>query len=218
MSGCHDSKLSFLCSHGGPGSRKGHDYVAASTYAPSPSRSQSLPQLGVPAGYSHSLGNRLGVQAYANLRRPHGVRMDLKALEGGGAWKPKPPPTEGIVEEIQHGEVLVRLDPTSLPPAGRNITRKRGKRLVGDNTNVLSHVDSLIWGRDMDGSDGPVGVLSQVGSATYKGSAGVNAAAERTPIYGHLPPTCMRTFGEGGPTADWSDPNAPKYERHDPRG
>mmetsp|Transcript_32443 Transcript_32443/g.55439 ORF Transcript_32443/g.55439 Transcript_32443/m.55439 type:complete len:84 (-) Transcript_32443:49-300(-) len=75
----------------------------------------------------------------------------------------------------------------------------------------MSHTDTLIWGTDMDGSDG---VLKQGNSVIYSQSAGLNAKAERTPIYGVQPPTCLRTFGPDGSSQSWEGST---YERRDPR-
>ena len=145
--------------------------------------------MNIPAGHSAVLGNQLGLQAYANLRGPFVARRDVPIL-------PKNP--RAIEREIYKGKVEEvwimpeKLRPETLPPAGQMKERRQGKRQVGENTNTLSHVDTLIWDTDIDGSDG---ILQQKNSVIYKGAAGLNAKAERTPIYGNLPPTCSRTFG-----------------------
>lgn len=146
--------------------------------------------MNIPAGHSHKLGNHLGLQAYANLRGPFVARRDVPI-------HPKNPRcTEREIYKAKVEEVWImpeRIRPETLPPAGQIKERRQGKRLIGENTNTLSHVDTLIWDTDIDGSDG---ILRQTDSVIYKGAAGLNAKAERTPIYGHLPPTCSRTFGE----------------------
>lgn len=206
MAASHDTKFSFLGSHGGPGARRGHDYLAPEQHAPT--RTQSLPQLGVPAGYSASLGNRLSHAAYANLRGAYHARLDVPHFENGGRRADLPPPREQKSEDWVAPE---RVRPETLPPAGGGVVRKRGKRLVGQNTNYISHVDTLIWGRDYDGSDG---LLRQQDAPMYVGSAGVTAKAERIPIYGELPPTCVRTFGD---SANFDGEGTLHYERRDPR-
>ncbi|CAJ1356653.1 unnamed protein product [Effrenium voratum] len=187
MADALNTKFSFLSSHGGPGSRKMHGFEG--TLYGAPHRSASMPHMNLPAGHSAKLGNHLGFNAYANLRGPFVARRDVPLL-------PKNP--RAVEREIYRAKVAdtwvmpERIRPETLPPAGGMKERKQGKRLVSENTNTLSHVDTLIWDTDIDKSDG---VLRQVDSAIYKGAAGLNAKAERTPIYGHLPPHCCRTFG-----------------------
>lgn len=206
MAMAHEGKFSFHGQHTGPGNRKGHNHTVSSHFAPP--RTQSLPQLGIPAGFSHTLGNRLPLEAYTTLRGPFHARLNAPMPENGGRYKNAPPPRVAKQEEWIAPE---RMRPETLPPAGRMKARIQGKRLVPENTNTLSHVDTLIWGVDYDGSDG---LLRQVDSAIYTGSAGVNAKAERTPIYGHLPPTCDRTFGPELADKEWETRG---YERFDPR-
>jgi len=210
MAMVHDSKFSFHGQHTGPGQRKGHNHFVQSQIAIP--RTQSLPQLGIPAGHSQTLGNRLPIEHYASLRGPFHARLNAPFPENGGRREDNPVPRERAAEEWTQPE---RIRPETLPPAGRMKHRIQGKRLVQDNTNTLSHVDTLIWGADYDGSDG---LLKQVDSPLYYGSAGVNAKAERTPIFGHLPPTCRRTFGEEV-CDDTSDKawESKRFERHDPR-
>jgi len=149
--------------------------------------------MNISAGFSMKLGNQLGFNAYANLRGPFVARRDIPIL-------PKNPrATEREIYKARVEEVWVmpeRLRPETLPPAGQQKERRQGKRLVSENTNTLSHVDTLIWGSDIDKSDGP---LKQCDSEIYRGAAGLNAKAERTPIYGYIPPVCYRTFGPEGP-------------------
>mmetsp|Transcript_4921 Transcript_4921/g.14364 ORF Transcript_4921/g.14364 Transcript_4921/m.14364 type:complete len:213 (+) Transcript_4921:87-725(+) len=207
MSAALDTKFSFLNAYGGPGGRRQHNFYAEAQGAPP--RTRSLPQLGAPAGLSAKLGNGLSLESYATLRGPFQARLDAPLYgPNGGRHKDVAPQRQRKVEEWVMPE---RVRPESLPPAGVIKKRVTGKRLIGENTNVLSHVDTLIWGVDVDGSDG---VLQQAGSSIYHNSAGLNAKAERTPIYGTLPPKCVRTFGPDGSTDQFESVT---YQRRDPR-
>ncbi|CAK9086708.1 unnamed protein product [Durusdinium trenchii] len=187
MAGPLDTRHSFLNSHGGPGARKRHDFQG--THPVAPLRSSSMPSMNLPAGHSKKLGNNLSFQAYANLRAPFVARRDVPILPKN----PRAVEREAYKARVEEVWVMPeKLRPESLPPAGQFKERRTGKRLVAENTNTLSHVDTLIWDSDIDGSDG---ILNQASSVIYKGAAGLNAKAERTPIYGHLPPKCYRTFG-----------------------
>mmetsp|Transcript_43263 Transcript_43263/g.128161 ORF Transcript_43263/g.128161 Transcript_43263/m.128161 type:complete len:216 (+) Transcript_43263:111-758(+) len=208
MSHASDTRHSFLCSHGGSGARKAHDHVQESRFAQA--RTMSLPQLGVPAGHSRSIGNRLSLEKYRSLRGPFVANTDWPHHERGGRYNQNPPVDRAA--RCDEWVAPMRVCPASLPPAGGMHERPKGKRRIGENTNVLSHTDTLIWGIDVDGSDG---VLNQAGSVLYKGSAGVNERAERTPIYGHLPPTCLRTFGPEGSSQDFEGGGS--FQRRDPR-
>eukprot|EP00933_Yihiella_yeosuensis_P066217 TRINITY_DN70382_c0_g1_i1.p1 TRINITY_DN70382_c0_g1~~TRINITY_DN70382_c0_g1_i1.p1 ORF type:complete len:195 (+),score=30.38 TRINITY_DN70382_c0_g1_i1:98-682(+) len=193
MAAGQDTKFSFLNSMGGPGSRKLHDQPATSNLTIA--RTRSLPQMGIAAGFSVPLGNKLGLNAYANLRAPHQARLDVPIHPRSA----KAAQTRAIKsEELWFAEERIR--PETLQPAGKFVLRPSGKRMIAENTNTMSHTDSLIWNLDLDQNDG---LLRQIDSPIYKGAAGLNAKAERTPVYGHLPPTTMRTFGEGPPT-DWN--------------
>mmetsp|Transcript_78389 Transcript_78389/g.217720 ORF Transcript_78389/g.217720 Transcript_78389/m.217720 type:complete len:213 (+) Transcript_78389:90-728(+) len=207
MSLATDGRFSFAASHGGPGTRHGHNV----TYEPkcAPPRARSLPGLGIPAGYSPSLGNGLGLHHYSDLRNAYEARLDIPP--------PMSPPRKPDVSATTRfldvaSQVPSRLRPETMPAAGMKLDRIRGKRLVPENTNTLSHVDTLLFGRDVDGSDG---VLKQTSSSIYKGAAGLNQKAERTPIYGDLPPHCARTFGPSG-TTTWDNPRGAN-RRLDPR-
>eukprot|EP00931_Biecheleriopsis_adriatica_P110196 TRINITY_DN84462_c0_g1_i1.p1 TRINITY_DN84462_c0_g1~~TRINITY_DN84462_c0_g1_i1.p1 ORF type:complete len:224 (+),score=18.38 TRINITY_DN84462_c0_g1_i1:73-672(+) len=192
MAHAHDTKFSFLASHGGPGSRKEHNYVGQHQTAPL--RTASLPSMGIPAGFSAPLGNKLSLEAYANLRGPFHARRDV------AVHPPNPRARDRQIHQVKSEDLWLmpeRIRPETLPPAGQMMERPRGKRMVGENTNVLSHVDSLIWNCDIDRSN-VVGRPQE--SQIYHGAAGLNAKAERTPVYGHLPPVTLRTFGEEGPT------------------
>jgi len=174
-----------------------------------PHRSQSLPGLGIPAGFSSQLGNKLSLAAYANLRGSYHARFD--------APPHAPAPNRGARDaykaKVELGWVAPeRMRPELQPPAGGIKEIKRGKRLVPDNTNTMSHVDTLLFGVDIDGSDG---ILRQGDTATYRGSAGINAKGERTMIYGDGAPVCLRTFGENG-TTGWENPRG-AHQRVDPR-
>lgn len=165
--------------------------------------------MGIPAGYSPALGNRLGLEAYGNLRGAFNARRDVAVFGPDGGRHPNvPPPRQIRAEEWCAPE---RVKPEGMPPAGKNVRRICGKRLVAENTNTLSHVDTLVWGIDVDGSDG---TLKQGTSTIYSGSAGLNAKAERTPIYGVLPPKCVRTFGGEGGSQSFEGVT---YQRLDPR-
>ncbi|CAE7220783.1 unnamed protein product [Symbiodinium pilosum] len=152
------------------------------------------------------LGNQLGFNAYANLRGPFVARRDIPIL-------PKNP--RAAEREIYKARVEAPCKQTWLNvdivdnyfvdfrkqdwralPLMLQEERRTGKRMVSENTNTLSHVDTLIWGSDIDKSDG---LLKQCDSEIYRGAAGLNAKAERTPIYGYIPPVAYRTFGPEGP-------------------
>lgn len=154
MSLAHDSKFSYVSRHGGPGSRLhlSHDPLAQAERGMH--RPASLPDLGqgVPAGHSKSLGNRLSLQAYANL---------------GGSWSAKPratnrppmgatgkfgmdastyePPTADTWQAQE------RLDPAQFGPAGGQKTRKSSIRMVPGCAKNSSTVDHVAFNRDYPG-------------------------------------------------------------------
>jgi len=193
MSSAGATRMSYLSSHRGPGGRHQHDFVATSRFPPP--RSQSLPHLGNPAGFAPALGNGTP-QLYGSLKPPFEVRLGTTLHPNGTNWRdPSAVRTRRLEEWVQPE----RLRPEVLPPAGKQKLRPRGKRMVGGNTNNQSHVDTLIWGCNVDGSPDDGGMLRQSEVPMYMGAAGVNAKADSTPIYGHLPPSCLRTFGPEGP-------------------
>eukprot|EP00929_Paragymnodinium_shiwhaense_P118405 TRINITY_DN90326_c0_g1_i1.p1 TRINITY_DN90326_c0_g1~~TRINITY_DN90326_c0_g1_i1.p1 ORF type:complete len:212 (-),score=13.80 TRINITY_DN90326_c0_g1_i1:138-773(-) len=196
------SRQSAVASHGGPGSRKGHDFEYQSQTAPL--RSSSLPGLGVPAGYSASLGNRLGLAAYTNLRGRFHARLGVPEH----CPAPRKPTTAHQIRMDTSWFAPQRLDPATLPAAGVLKEFPRGKRMLPDNMNTMSHVDTLLFGIDTDGSDG---LLPKAEKDMFAGRAGLNAALDRTPVYGHSPPHCVRTFGETG-TTGWENPRG-NYHR-----
>jgi len=227
MSHCIDTKFSFLNGHYGPGARKGHHITAPTHQALERSRSDpsltlgeratlgqgavragSIPGMGIPAGYSQILGNRLGLSAYANLNGRYVARLDVPPP--ARAPRPVPASRQGRLEETWVAPE--RMKPETLPPAGGIVARIRGKRIVEDNTNYMSNADTLIFGRDLDGS---MGCRAQGHTVTYAGSAGLNAKFEREPAWGTEPPTCLRTFGEDAAANDFE--HQVSYERHDPR-
>lgn len=197
MAATQTSRLAKMASHGGPGCRKGHDVTFPSTHAPL--RETSLPLHGISSGFSPHLGNRLELQHYAELRGRWNARLDNP---------PHAPAPRKHVAETNKAKVETswmtpeRMKPELQPPAGRIPIRQRGKRQFEDNANTKSHVDSLLFGMDLDGSDG---MMNQTDSQLFGGRAGQNAIAERRSIYGDLPPTCHRTFGEHG-TTTWDNP------------
>mmetsp|Transcript_89183 Transcript_89183/g.186371 ORF Transcript_89183/g.186371 Transcript_89183/m.186371 type:complete len:216 (-) Transcript_89183:142-789(-) len=208
MACTYETRFSFLKSHGGPGSRHAHSGFEQPPQL-APTRVKSLPQLGIPAGYSAALGNRQTHETYSNLRGAFQARLDTAMFGATGGRHPNiPPPRKIRAEEWCAPE---RVRPESLPAAGMMKKRIQGKRLVPENTNTLSHVDTLIWGLDMDGSDG---ILAQGQSTIYSSAAGLNAKAEKVPIYGHLPPKCVRTFGPDGAAQTFESIS---YARRDPR-
>jgi hypothetical protein len=79
--------------------------------------------------------------------------------------------------------------------------------------NMMSNVDTIVFGRDVDGSMGCDGSRAMGETPMYKGSAGLNPKVEHIPAWGELPPVCKRTFG-ADPTGGWE---AQGYERLDPR-
>lgn len=214
MAGHIDTKFSFLNAHSGPGARKGHHIVAASplersrsdpSLASGTARGMSIPGMGIPAGYSQILGNRLGLAAYANLNGRYVARLDVPAP----CPAPRPMPAAHKMKLEDTWQAPSRMKPETMPPAGGLVERIRGKRIIDDNTNYLSNADTLIFGRDVDGS---MGARSMSGTETYSGSAGLNAKFEREPAWGVEPPVCRRTFGEDDAANDWS---AVQYERND---
>lgn len=151
----------------------------------------------------------MGMKQYTELRGHQHARLNPPVPVK--AWG-KPAPVMQIGAEELNFTMKERLRPELLPPAGVKKDIRRGKRLIAENTNTLSHVDSLIWACDVDGSDG---AIEQSQSAIYRSAAGLNAKAERTPIYGDLPPHCVRTFGPDG-TTTWENPRG-AFTRLDPR-
>jgi len=173
-----------------------------------------MPGFAIPAGYSGFLGNRLGLRSYTDLNSIYNARLDVRPP--CAAPRKKPADRELRVEETWLAPG--RLKPETLPPAGGLNPRIRGKRLVLDNMNHMSNVDTLVFGRDVDGSMSD-GSRSMAHIPMYAGSAGLNGKFDRTPAWGELPPVCKRTFGETD-----QDPNSASggwetvgYERLDPR-
>jgi len=216
MAGSMDTKFSFLNAHSGPGARKGHHLsppqplersVSDTSLSRGPvQRGQSIPGMGIPAGYSAILGNRLGLAAYANLNGRYVARLDVPPP----CRAPRQMPRERKIKMEDTFLAPARMKPETMAPAGGIVERLRGKRLVEDNTNYLSNVDTLVFGRDVDGS---MGCRKSAHTDTYIGSAGVNAKVEREPAWGTEPPVCRRTFGADGENG-WDEVH---YERHDPR-
>lgn len=226
MSAIIDAKFSFLNGHHGPGARKGHHVVVPTPLERARSepslgdgtlgglispigaaRGKSLPGMGIPAGFSPILGNRLGHAAYANLSGRYVARMDVPPP----CRAPRPPPPNRAEQVEQTWQAPQRLKPETLPPAGGMNPRIRGKAMIADNTNNLSTVDTLIFGRDVDGSNG---CRSMADTYTYSGCAGLNPKVERDPAWGQVPPVCKRTFGEDPNDDSW---NQVQYTRLDPR-
>jgi len=170
-------------------------------------RGASLPGLGVPAGFSPYLGNRLGLAAYSNLSSRFVARFDAPPP----APAPRPIPAERAMRLEETWQSAPRLPPETLSPAGGMVKRVRGKQLVADNTNNLSTVDTLIFGRDVDGS---FGARTMGHTSTYAGRAGSNPKVENVPAWGKVPPVCRRTFGEDPYDDNW---NQAQYQRLDPR-
>lgn len=210
MAGGMDTKFSFLNSQVGACARKGHHMDWSwpqKEQAPGPARSKSLAALSIPAGYSNILGNKLGLSNYQNLNGKYHARFDVKP--------PCKAPRQMEPDRKRRTELTwqapERMKPETLGPAGGTFKHPKGKRMIDSNTNYLSNVDTLIFGRDVDGS---MGCRSQADAPIYKGSAGLNAKWERTPAWGELPPVCLRTFGDGEAENTWE---AVHYDRLDPR-
>lgn len=209
-----DTKFSFLNSQVGPCARKGHhiewtpphrDHTTGPTAA-GPTRSSSLPGLNIPAGYSQVLGNRLGLANYQNLSSKYHARRDV----GPPCRAPRQMAPERKMKVELTWQAPARMKPETMPPAGGHVKHICGKRMIEENTNNLSNVDTLIWGRDVDGS---MGCRAQAESPIFIGRAGVNAKWEREPAWGQLPPVCIRTFGEDAERDGWE---AVHYDRLDP--
>jgi hypothetical protein len=166
-------------------------------------RGQSLPGMSIPAGFSPILGNRLGLAAYANLSG----RYQAGVLAKPPCKAPRTPKAKQIAVDDLWFPEKERLKPETLPPAGGLVERLRGKRLVPGNTGSMSNADTVIWGRDLDGS------MNVPEVAPEPGCAGRNMAKERMPAWGLLPPTAKRTFG-GDDDGDW---DAVQYQRNNPR-
>lgn len=212
MSGALDTKFAFINAIAGPGARKGNNIPwspPSKEHMPGPIRSHSLPKLNVPAGHSAILGNKLGLATYGNLSGKYHARFDV------------PPPCKAPRQMSAHHKMKVdswsegqmpRLKPETLPPAGNKVERIKGKRLVMCNTNNSSNADTLIWGRDVDGSLGLPSHPSE--DPFFNGSAGLYSNPRDRAPWGELPPTCKRTFGATDEENDWE---AAHYERLDPR-
>lgn len=210
MSSALDTKFSFLASHSGPGNRKGHNADWTKPFqSTNLVRSKSMSTMTIPAGYSIQLGNRLGVRSYTDLNSIYNARLDVPPP----CAAPRKKPAERGIRVEEMPLVAERLKPETLPPAGFLKPRLRGKRLCTDNINALSHVDTLVFGRDVDGSDG---CRAMSHAPMYLGAAGLNAKFERTASWGDLPPVCKRTFGEDSGLGD-SGWESIQYTRRDPR-
>jgi len=215
MSAALEARLCFMNSLNGPGNRRGN---AVNNEVMLPTRenniwnalvrSRSLPGLNIPAGYSQVLGNRLSLDKYANLNGKYTARLDVPTPCRA---RRKMLPERSIKTELEW-QAPGRMKPETMPPAGRSFTKISGKRIIDDSANVLSNVDTLIWGRDVDGSEG---CRAQAHNPMYRGSAGVQEKFERTPAWGEVPPVCKRTFGEDDAANNW---DAAHYDRKDPRG
>lgn len=207
-----DAKFSFHSRYDGPGGRsEPRMYVgpgrreprvrtpdAGTAFMMSRPRSLPLIQYGVPAGFSHSLGNRLPAETHCNLscvfdaERTRGKRLSVDNHEerkfypshrSRRGWEPEEPEITGPRR-----------------PAGDVVIRKVGKRIIEDNANTKSNCDTLIWGRDLDGSAGDI-VLTD--KPIYDKSSGHVPNIERNPPYGVLPPVAKRTFGPEPPHEEW---------------
>ncbi|CAK0819253.1 unnamed protein product [Prorocentrum cordatum] len=142
------SRLSFVNSHRGPGGRHQHDFSASSRFPPP--RTQSLPHLASPAGFAPTLGNG-SRQLYASLKVPYEAHLSATLHPNGTNWRePSAPRGRAAEEWVQPG----RLRPETLGPAGRQQPQQRGKRIVRDNTNTLSHIGPLLYGLRDSRSDG----------------------------------------------------------------
>jgi len=164
--------------------------------------------MNIPAGFSPLLGNRLGLTAYATLNGRFVDRLDVSAP--CPAPRPNHPDRARRLEEFMMAPE--RVKPETLPPAGGLVARVRGKKIIEDNTNYLSNVDTLIFGRDVDGS---MGARCMAKTVTYAGRAGLDPKIERDPAWGQVPPVCKRTFGEDPYQQEWDA--GTDYARHDPR-
>jgi len=205
-----DSKFSFLSRFDGPGGRsEPRMYIGPGRREPrarTPDagtafmmrQTRSLPLLGVPAGFSDNLGNRLPAEKYCNLScvydadRSRGCLRSVKSDEerkrvpchkSRRGWEPEDPPA-----------------PVARRPAGDVVIRKVGKRIIEDNANTKSNCDTVIWGRDLDGS---AGLQTLTDKPLYESTSGHIPNIEKNPPYGVLPPVCKRTFGPEPPHEEW---------------
>jgi hypothetical protein len=150
-----------------------------------------------PAGMSKTLRNCLSFPEYrdtictydakdALYRAP---KMSFRAFNAPPGVAPAP----------------LRLDPAYVRPGGQMPQPKRinetyfgtslgGKKMVPDNPQTGSNVDTIVWGRDIDISDQKGDWLA---TEMFRGAAGLP-----TSDFVPLPPVCNRTFGETTPEVD----------------
>lgn len=158
MSLTHESKFSYQSRHSGPGGRLG--ISGGPQAAPlAAHRATSLPSLGVPAGFSKSLGNKMGLQAYANLGGSHSAkprpptRPELKkALLRDAAKYEMAQGATAIQPEREEWTAEERLNPADFGPAGGLVRRKASIRMVPGYSKNQSTVDVVVFGRDFYGT------------------------------------------------------------------
>lgn len=154
MSLTHESKFSYQSRHSGPGGRLG--ISGGPQAAPHVAhRATSLPSLGVPAGFSRTLGNKMGLQAYASLGGTHSAkprpptRPELKKVLHSDAYKyesrDSAPSIQGGPEEWTADE---RLNPADFGPAGGLVRKKNAIKMVPGYSKNQSTVDVVVFGRD----------------------------------------------------------------------
>lgn len=186
MAHAHDSKFSFLASHRRSGRR--HEVIRDTRSASLPTRTHSFPELGIPAGFSQDLGNRLAMRAYASL----GARWEPAKLSVSEPIEPLAKTIKLPKQSEERGMTTEKLRPELLPPAGRKLNRPSGLRIVQGSAGKSTNADLLLWGKDFDGTSGIQAVSTQ---PMFSGAAGARARADRIPPWGEVPPDCYRTFG-----------------------
>jgi hypothetical protein len=120
------------------------------------------------------VGNAL-FSARASSIPPHTPRVDPRKRQAGGRL-----PAPKKINETYFGTFL------------------GGKRMIPENPQNLSTVDTVIWGKDWDLSN----KFWTRGTAWLDTSMFKHAAGKPTSDIIHLPPVCNQTFGESVPEND----------------
>merc|ERR1719326_522373 len=101
---------------------------------------------------------------------------------GAGGWGNNVPatPPGGAGPSLLPG-VPPKTDPVIMLPAGSPPIPRSGKRQIPENANCMSNTDTVVWGRDLDGSSGQQTLMA---SKVNAGAAGHVPRAEKMPAWG----------------------------------